>query len=118
MVNLRSALVVCCLLLTACAPASRTSRGTAVPPALPTSPAEESAGERTGTPIIPPSDELRSNSTQEDRYSCRRACDRDYSVCTDTAAARRDDFSRNRTYAASTCDRQLNMCFIRCNSIN
>jgi hypothetical protein len=87
-----------------------------MPPPLPTSPAEESAGQRSGTPINPPSDELRSNSTQDDRYSCRRSCDRDYSVCTDTAAARRDDFSRNRTYAAGTCDRQLNLCLVRCNS--
>jgi hypothetical protein len=118
MVNLRSALVVCCLLLAACAPAGKTSREATMPPPLPTSPAEESTGQRSGTPINPPSDELRSNSTQGDRYSCRRACDRDYSVCTDTAAARRDDFSRNRTYAAGTCDRQLNLCLVRCNSSN
>jgi hypothetical protein len=112
MVNLRSALIVYCLLLAACTPASKTShRDVSTPPP----PAGESAGQRSGAPINPPSDDTRSNSTQEDRYSCRRACDRDYSVCTDTAASRRDDFSRNRTYAASTCERQLNMCFTRCN---
>jgi len=112
MVNLRSALVACCLLLAACAPMGKTSRGDV---SVPTPPAGEGAGGRNGPPTIPPSDDLRSNSTKDDRYSCRRACDRDYSVCTDTAAARRDDFSRNRTYAAGTCDRQLNMCLVRCN---
>jgi predicted small secreted protein len=112
MVNLRSALIVCCLLLAACAPTGKTShRDVSTPPP----PAGESAEQRGGVPINPPSNDARSNSTQEDRYSCRRACDRDYSVCTDTAASRRDDFSRNRTYAASTCERQLNMCFTRCN---
>jgi hypothetical protein len=113
MVKLRSALIACCLLLAACAPAGKTSRGDISAPPPPTG---ESVGQqRNEAPINPPSDEARSNSTQNDRYSCRRSCDRDYSVCSDTAAARRDDTGRTRSYSATTCERQLNMCFTRCN---
>jgi hypothetical protein len=117
MVNLRSALIVCCFLLASCAPSGKTSHGDV---SAPSPPVGASAGQRGGAPINPPSDDMRSNSTQDDRYSCRRACDRDYSVCTDTAASRRDDFSRDRTYAsrfygAGTCDRQISMCLARCN---
>ena len=113
MVNLHPVLVLGCLLLAACAPGGMTSRGDAT---MPPPPAEDGAGLRNGPPINPSTEDLRSNATKEDRYSCRRACERDNSVCMDTSAARRGDYGRIPPYAAATCERQLNMCFVRCNS--
>jgi len=115
MINLRPVLVVGCLLLAAYASGGRAPRGDAImPPPL----AGDDASPRNGPPINPSTEDSRSNSTRDDRLSCRRACERDNSVCMDTSAARRNDYGRTSPYAAATCERQLNMCFVRCNSTN
>ncbi|WP_158044292.1 hypothetical protein [Skermanella pratensis] len=102
----RAALVLGCLVLTSCAAPERGARGGTAAPS-----------ESGGTPARPPADDLRPNSTRDDRYSCRRACDRDYSVCMDAGATRRGGVLGNSGYASATCERQLNMCMVRCNSI-
>ncbi|UEM22335.1 hypothetical protein JL100_006190 [Skermanella mucosa] len=103
----RAALALGCLVLASCAAPERGPRsGTVVAPS-----------EGGGAPARAPADDLRPNATRDDRYSCRRACDRDYSVCMDAGATRRGGVLGNSGYASATCERQLNMCMVRCNSI-
>ncbi|QQP88309.1 hypothetical protein IGS68_19975 [Skermanella sp. TT6] len=102
----RAVMLIGCLLLAACGGSDRPVRGDSVVPSQ--------GGE---APPRTPSDDLRPNATRDDRYSCRRACDRDYSVCMDAGATRRGGVLGNSGYASATCERQLNMCMVRCNSI-
>ncbi|UEM04998.1 hypothetical protein JL101_006045 [Skermanella rosea] len=102
----RAVTLIGCMLLAACSGPDRPIRGDSAVPSQ--------GGE---SPARAPADDLRPNATRDDRYSCRRACDRDYSVCMDAGAARRGGVLGNSGYASATCERQLNMCMVRCNSI-
>lgn len=102
----RAVTLIGCLLLAACGGSDRPVRGDSAVPSQ--------GGD---APARAPADDLRPNATRDDRYSCRRACDRDYSICMDAGATRRGGVLGNSGYASATCERQINMCMVRCNSI-